>query len=45
MKNTYILFYTEYTKNGRKHYSVSRYNYLTGIVEYPTDNLFDTLKA
>lgn len=38
MKNTYILFYTEYIKNGLKHYSVGRYNSLTGIVEYPTDN-------
>ena len=42
MKNNkdVVLFYTEYQRDGHQHYSVNRYNRVTGIVEYPSDHIF-----
>jgi hypothetical protein len=43
----YVLFYTEYMRDGHQHFSVNKYNRVTGFVEYPSDNIYsaEDLKA
>lgn len=43
----YVLFYTEYVRNGKQHFSVNKYCRTSGIVEYPTDYIYSSedLKA